>query len=70
MKITELLCIGFYWVEGYKTRIMTYKKINDPSITIFLVFGKSESDRYIINLYHGDSEEEAVKAFVENENIT
>jgi hypothetical protein len=66
MKIAELLCTNAYWVTGYKTRIVADNSFGATNI-IFMVYGIDKSSRYTIDLYRGESEEEAVSYFIDNE---
>ena len=66
MKITDLLCLDAYWISGYKTRIVADNSFGTTPI-IFSVFGKSKNGSFSTNLYSGESEEEAVREFIEHE---
>jgi len=66
MKLTDLLCLDAYWMQGYNTRI-TADNNNGTTKVMFSVWGKCKG-RYTTNMYQGEDEYLAVKAFLENEN--
>jgi len=68
MKLTELLTLDVYWLAGYRTRITADNRFATPDIS-FSVFGVDKTGHYTIDLYNGLSEHDAVKAFLENENL-
>ena len=62
MKILELLKKNNLWITGYQTRLIV-----DDEHGFTVRTQKNNRGDFLIVLYSGKSEEQAVKIFVENE---